>query len=291
MSMTQGAPAPVMNGAAPPMASRPPMAPAMPPRPPGAPQPPMGQQPAPSQPQAAPAPPMPTQEVFNAPLFAQAVQLLRDERQKGFRIDVETDSTVALDQQSEQQAAGEMVKAVGAFMQSALPMMQQIPQMVPLMGDVLLFYLRRFPIGVELEGKFEDAIAKLEGLSPASLGGMMSGGAQAGKAQEQQLKQQMLQQQASAAQARTQAELQKSQLEMQSAQQDHATDIATHQMDMQLEQQKAAVAQQRNNLDAAQLAREEQVAQADHARVLEQAAITRSQPLMPQKLPFGQTAK
>lgn len=262
--------------APPPMAVRPPT----PPQQTGQPA------PVPGQPPAAPPPPMKTIEVFNAPLFAQAIQLLKDERQKGFRIDVETDSTVALDQQAEQQSRTEFLKVAGSFFQSSLPMMQAVPQMVPVLGKVFLWVMRAFPVGTELEGAFEDGIAKLEGLDPQALGGLMGGGQQAGKAQQMQMKQQIAQQQLQASQARTQAEITKAQLSAQSSQQDHQVDIATHQMDMQAARQDAALDTQRNQLEAQRLAQEEQLAQADHARALEQAQIAHSTPLAPQKLPF-----
>ena len=47
----------------------------------------------------------PTQTVFDVATFDAALQLLQDQRQRGFRIDIETDSTVMADAQAEQQAS------------------------------------------------------------------------------------------------------------------------------------------------------------------------------------------
>lgn len=246
------------------------------------------------QPIGAPAPqgpaPPPPQQIFDAQTFAMACQLMQDERQRGFRIDVETDSTVAVDQEGEQKSAMEMVKAVGGFMQSAMPMMQSIPQSIPLFGKILLFLLRRFPIGMELEGAFQDTIEKLEGMDPSALHQMMgANGPNAGKQQIMQIKQQIAQGQMQANQAKTQAEIQKAQLAAQASAQDHQVDLEGHAMDMRLESLKAQVDMQRTQMEAAALGREQQAAQADHARAMAEAAMgtgDKNRVLQPQRMPF-----
>lgn len=239
-----------------------------------------------------PATPPQTTPVFNAQLFGMAVQLLRDERQTGFRIDVETDSTVAVDQEGEQKSAMQMIQAVGGFMQSAMPMMQSIPQSIPLFGKLVLFVLRRFPIGIELEGDVEDTIAKLEGMGSGALGSMMGqNDPNAGKQDLMKVKQQMAQDQAQANQAKVQAEIQKATMQAQTSQQDHAADIETHQMEMEIERTKAGLEVQRAQIDMQQLQHQQIAAHADHERQLtETAAKTASAAagaaLAPQKLPF-----
>lgn len=248
---------------------------------------------------APPAPPQSTTPVFNNQLFAMAVQLLRDERQKGFRIDVETDSTVAVDQEGEQKAAMQMIQAVGGFMQSAMPMMQSIPAAIPLFGKLVLFVLRRFPIGVELEGSVEDTIAKLEGMDQGALGSMMQeNGPNAGKQKLAEVKQQIAQGQLQANQAKVQAEIQKAQLTAQSDQMAHQADIEGHQMDMQVEAMKAHADAQRAQIDQEGLQHEQLAAQADHQRVMEQTAakaaadqMKGSPPLAPQRLGFMPTGR
>lgn len=237
------------------------------------------------------APPAQTVPVFNAQKFAAAIQLLSDERQRGFRIDVETDSTISIDEEAEQASAMKMVQAVGGFLQSGMPMMQAMPQAIPLFGKMLMFLFRRFPIGTELESAFEDSIAKLEGADPAALGSMMQqNGPHAGKAEMMQIKQQIAQGQQQSAQAKVQAEIQKAQMQMQSAAQDHATDVQTHQMEMQIEATKARVDLQRSEMEADELRNEQAAAQANHVRAMTELAAKPppGPPLPPQKLPFMQ---
>ena len=102
---------------------------------------------------------------FDKQTFMQALQMLKDERMRGFRIDIETDSTISPDEQAEQQARVQFLGAVGQFMSSALPAIQQYPGFAPLLGKMMLFGVRGFRAGRELEGAFEDAIQKLEGQS------------------------------------------------------------------------------------------------------------------------------
>lgn len=225
-------------------------------------------------------------DVFDVETFANAIQLLRDEQQRGFRVDIETDSTVAADQAGERRDATQMVQAIGAYLQSSLPMMQTLPQMIPLLGKVLLFYLRKFQIGVSLESAFEDGIAKLENVDPNALHSMMGGGKGQAAQQMAQIKQQIAQGQLQSQQAKTAAEIQTAQLKASSAQQDHQADLQAGQMEMQIEQVKAGVDQQRSQLEMNELAMQQAANQADHNREQAEAAIRASTPLMPQKLPF-----
>jgi hypothetical protein len=47
------------------------------------------------------------------------IELLRDERTRGFRIEIETDSTVEPDEQAEKQRRVEFLEAVGNFHEAA----------------------------------------------------------------------------------------------------------------------------------------------------------------------------
>lgn len=273
MSMTQGA--------MPPPAMHPPM---MAPHPPAMPPQGMPPQEQPSQP-VPPPPPMVSQ--FNQPLFMSAIQLLRDEPQRGFRIDIETDSTIVPDQQGERKDAMDMVQAVGAFMQSALPMVQSMPAILPLLGKILLFMVRRFPISSELESAFEDAIAKLEQASGQGMPG------QQGEQQAQQAK-------TAADQASAQAKIQVAQVQSQTAQLKAQNDLAveklrqqtalqSHQMDMTEIQQESSAQQANDQRDTQRALLEEQLAQQEHARRMTPPpapAAGLGAPLAPQKLQF-----
>lgn len=100
-------------------------------------------------------------EGFNPEVAMQAIMLLRDDKMRGFRIDIETDSTIAADEQAEKQARIEFLTAVGGFLQQALPAVQTYPAIAPLLGKMLLFGVRGFRAGNELEGAFEEAIGQM----------------------------------------------------------------------------------------------------------------------------------
>lgn len=79
------------------------------------------------------------------------MQLLRDEKARGFRIDVETDSTVAPDAAQEKAEATEFVTAVTGFLTAATELGQAAPVMTPVLMEMLKYSVRRFKAGRSLE--------------------------------------------------------------------------------------------------------------------------------------------
>lgn len=129
--------------------TQPPMAPPSPAQPtPGQMQP--QQQPPPMQP-LPPRPPS-ADEVFQA-----AVQLLKDEHLRCYRIDIETDQMVLDDKQAEQQNRVQFIQAVSSFLQQAVPAGQMYPQLGPLLIGMLDWGIRGFSVGRDLEALFDEA--------------------------------------------------------------------------------------------------------------------------------------
>ena len=95
-----------------------------------------------------------------------AIQLLKSEPARNFRIEVATDSLVEMDEQAEKASRTEFLGAVGQFMERALPVFQQVPELAPVMGEMLLFGIRAFKGGRPMEAAFDDAIAKLPAPKP-----------------------------------------------------------------------------------------------------------------------------
>ena len=89
--------------------------------------------------------------------FNDAFALLQNDPVRSFRISLQTDSMVAVDESQEKQDTTEFIQAVGGFLQSALPAIQQAPVLAPLMGESLLFMSRRFNAGRGLESSIEQA--------------------------------------------------------------------------------------------------------------------------------------
>lgn len=90
--------------------------------------------------------------------WQQVSGLLQNDKARGFRIDVETDSTVEMDAGQQQEARTEFLQSAGNFLNNALPVMQAAPQLIPLMGEMLLFTVRGYRAGRTLETTFEEAM-------------------------------------------------------------------------------------------------------------------------------------
>jgi hypothetical protein len=89
-------------------------------------------------------------------LIPQALALLKDEPAKNFRIEVTTDSMIYQDEQQEKQDRVEFLTAVSQFMQTALPVAQGVPELTPLLMEMLKFGVTAFKAGKGLEGLIDE---------------------------------------------------------------------------------------------------------------------------------------
>jgi hypothetical protein len=89
-------------------------------------------------------------------LIPQALALLKDEPAKNFRIEVTTDSMIYQDEQQEKKDRVEFLSAVSQFMQTALPVAQGVPQLTPLLMEMLKFGVTAFKAGKGLEGLIDE---------------------------------------------------------------------------------------------------------------------------------------
>jgi len=103
---------------------------------------------------------------MDAQYAEQAIMLLKSEPARGFRIEVASDSLVEMDEASEKQSRIEFLGAVGQFMDRALPVTQQVPELAPLMGEMLMFGVRAFKGGRMMESAFDEAMARLNAPKP-----------------------------------------------------------------------------------------------------------------------------
>lgn len=148
--------------------------------------------------QAPPTPDFgPTQE--------QVFGLLKDSLNRLFKIDIENDSTIEGDESQEKQDRTQFIDSVTRFMETWGPMVIRMPQLAPLSGQMLLFGVRAFRIGRELEEVIEETIDNLTEMGKAPPGPDP-------KIQSEQIKLQ-------GTHAKTQAEIAKSQIDAQTAQQ------------------------------------------------------------------------
>ncbi|NYT33914.1 hypothetical protein [Rhizobium sp. WYCCWR 11128] len=173
-------------------------------------------QPAPS-PQPPQLPPE-MQKMMEQPTIDEVVQLLRNDSVRGFRIDIETDSTIEPDEDAEKQRRMEFVQMVGGFMQQAGAIAQQTPMLVPVMVETLLFAARGFRAGRQLENTLEQ------------VGAQLSQSATAPKPPPEPTPEQMIN--LKTAQVKAGAEEKKAQLSVAQAQIEHQTTVEQARSDM-----------------------------------------------------------
>jgi hypothetical protein len=89
-------------------------------------------------------------------LIPQALALLKDEPAKNFRIEVTSDSMIYQDEQQEKQDRVEFLTAVSGFIQTALPVAQGVPELTPLLMEMLKFGVTAFKAGKGLEGMIDE---------------------------------------------------------------------------------------------------------------------------------------
>jgi hypothetical protein len=84
------------------------------------------------------------------------MKLLRDQKTRPFVLDIETDSTIAPDENAQKQRATEFITSVGGFMGQAIPLVQAVPQAAKLMAETLKYVAGQFRAGRQLEGVIEE---------------------------------------------------------------------------------------------------------------------------------------
>jgi hypothetical protein len=165
---------------------------------------------------------------------------------RSFRIEIAADSLVQIDEQAEQRARTEMLAAVGSYLKEALPVVQQAPQLAPMLVEMMKFGVTAFRVGKSIEGVIDETLDQLrqqakEPKEPPPDPEMMKVQAEQ---QANQMRMQMEQQQE---QARVQADMAianaRAQAEMQIEQQRMAMEARFEQekqaREMQMEQMKA----------------------------------------------------
>ncbi|MDQ0084576.1 hypothetical protein J2W35_004945 [Variovorax boronicumulans] len=91
----------------------------------------------------------------------QAIDLLRNDTMRNYRIEVAADSMVELDEQAEKNSRMEFLQAVGGFLKEAVAAGQTQPELLPLLGEMLMFAVRSFKAGRPMEAAYEAFIQKM----------------------------------------------------------------------------------------------------------------------------------
>lgn len=204
-------------------------------------------------------------------LIMKAIDLLRQDKLRGFRIDIETDSTIQTDQNEEKESRTEFIKAVTGYVEQAFQIGAQAPEAVPMLGKMLLFGVRGFRAGRDLESTIEEFVDKME-KQAAQMAGQPK--PPSPEVQKEQIALEGIR-------AKAQAEVEKAQTDAQASAQDNQREMASKQAEMALEREKMqlemAAARQEFEFKQAEMAaklREVELkislAERDHAHKTEQ---------------------
>ncbi len=92
----------------------------------------------------------------------QVDQLLKSQSIRPFLMEVESDSTIAPDEQAEKQSRMEFLQAIGGFMQQAAPAVAEQPEMAPFLGELMKFTAGGFRAGRDLGGAIDDFVEQMK---------------------------------------------------------------------------------------------------------------------------------
>jgi len=188
-----------------------------------------------------PQPPVPPELIAKMQALQRiqkALELLRDQRLRGFRVDIEVDSTIFPDQAQDRQDRTEFVQAVTKYIGEAAALGAQVPEAIPLLGNMLQFAARSYRVGRSLEGAIEklcdELVVKAKALQQK----------QANQPNPEQIK-------AQAAMAKSQADVKVGQIRAQADTIKAQADIKSTQLQSQAEGQQAQAEAQRATIDQA----------------------------------------
>jgi hypothetical protein len=197
-------------------------------------------------------------QLLTQPTWEQVDALLTNLVLRDFKIDIETDSTIWIDEEADRTARLEFITAVGNFITQA---MTTPPALIPAVGELFQFGVRGFKVARTLEQVFEDCFDKLKNSppppNPEVIKAQMEG--QTAQAVAQARAQADIQIASSKAQVETQADAARAQLEAQ-------RDVYVKQITLQHE---AAIAAQKHQVEAQRVqyekAADERIANARNA--------------------------
>jgi len=94
-------------------------------------------------------------------LVTQAMQLIRSEPLRSFRIEVNADSLVQIDENQNKQDRLEFLNAFSNFMREAIPAGQQVPEMAPMLMEIIRYGVSGFKQAKTIEGTIDTALEQL----------------------------------------------------------------------------------------------------------------------------------
>jgi hypothetical protein len=159
-------------------------------------------------------------KINEQPTIEKVMKLIREQRTRPFILDIETDSTIAPDENAQKQRATEYLTAMGTLLAQAVPAVQQLPQIAPLVADTIKFTQSQFRVGRQMDQTVEEFVEKMKALADAPRPPDPAHAQAEAEQQAAQVKAQSEAQKAQADAMRTQADAQAKMTEAQTKAQD-----------------------------------------------------------------------
>jgi len=168
-----------------------------------------------------------------------ALALLRDEAAKNFRVEVTSDSMIFQDEMQEKQDRMEFLQAMGGFFKEAVPLATAVPEMTPMLMEMLKFAVTAFKAGKGLEGIIDETADKFREQAKQAEGQPKPPSPEMQKLQmEMQMEQAKMQADAAKVQQQMQFEQQKMQMQMELEKAKQEYQAQENQLKFQLEDQR-----------------------------------------------------
>jgi hypothetical protein len=180
-------------------------------------------------------------------MIPQALEMLKSNPMRSFRIEIAADSLVQMDEEQEKKDRMEMLQALGGYLKEALPVIQGAPEVAPMLIELMKFAVTAFKVGKGVEGMIDETMDKVKAGIEAKAGQPKPPDPEMMKVQAQQ----------QADQAKLQAD---QQAEMSRAQADMAVERAKMQMQNDMERQRMGMEMQfeQQRLEMERVAQERQ---------------------------------
>lgn len=110
----------------------------------------------------------PQQQAEQVKVFEAVYSKISNDKDRCALITIETDSTLLPDETQDKQSRMEFLGAAGAYLQQAVPAIQQEPRLAPLLGEILMFACRSFRAARPLEEAFKQFTTAIQqqGITP-----------------------------------------------------------------------------------------------------------------------------
>jgi hypothetical protein len=220
------------------------------------------QPPMPGMPQPNPQEMQQLQAVIAKPSWEDIEQVLRSDVTREYRIDIETDSTMAADQQAEQEVLASFMQAMAQFTTMAQGAVQSGLMTGEAAKKIMISFTRKFRLGKDVEEELEKPLPP----PPPDPAAQAAQAEMQMKQQEFQMKQQGEQQKMQFEQQKHQMEMERMQMELQIEKEKAAIERQKMQEELQIERERLGIEREKLAMSSQQTALKGQYEQAKHSR-------------------------